>query len=192
LTSYRELTVGAFLAAVAAPEPAPGGGGAAAVTTALGAGLVAMAARFSRSRIGDADEIAVRADALRERALALADDDAAAYLRVLEAYRLPKDAGGRSERIKDALEHACAVPLQIAEGAAEVATLAADIGTRGNPNLTGDAATAAHLAVAATRSATGLALINVRLGDLGPGPVERAGDLVAAAEAAAARLAGDR
>jgi formiminotetrahydrofolate cyclodeaminase len=192
LTRYRELTVAAFLDAVAAPEPAPGGGGAAATATALGAALVAMAARFSHTHTGAAEEIAARADSLRERALALADEDAAAYTRVLEAYRIPKDTGGRREQIKDALRRACQVPLEIAEGAAEVATLAADIGTRGNPNLMGDAATAVHLAVAATRSATGLALINARLGDLGPEPVKRADDLVAIAETAAERLAGDR
>jgi formiminotetrahydrofolate cyclodeaminase len=189
---YRELSVAAFLEAVAAPEPAPGGGAAAATTAALGAGLVAMAARLSRAHAGDADEIAVRADALRKRALALADDDATAYTAVLEAYRLPEDAAGRRERIKNALARACEVPLEIAEGAADVAALAADIGARGNPNLVGDAATAAHLAVAATRSAARLALINARLGDLGPEPVERAGDLEAAAAAAAGRLANAR
>lgn len=185
MTSYRELTVAAFLDAVAAPEPAPGGGVAAATTTALAAGLVAMAARFSHSRVGDADEIAERADALRERALTLADEDAAAYAGVLAAYRLPRAAEDRREQIKDALERACEVPLQIAEVAAEVATLAADIGARGNPNLTGDAATGAQLAVAAVRSATGLVLINAGHGDLGPRPVERAGHLVAVAETVA-------
>jgi formiminotetrahydrofolate cyclodeaminase len=184
------LTVAAFLEAVAAAEPAPGGGAAAATTAALGASLVAMAARFSRSQRDDADSIAARADSLRERALALADEDAVAYTGVLEAYRLPKEVDGRHEQIKNALERACEVPLEIAEGAADIATLAADIGAWGNPNLAGDAATAAHLAVAATRSATGLALINARLGDLGPGPVKRADDLAGVAAAVAAGVAG--
>jgi methenyltetrahydrofolate cyclohydrolase len=190
-TSYGELTVAAFLDAVAAPRPAPGGGVAAATTTALAAGLVAMAARFSRSHLGDADEadaIAARADSLRVRALALADQDATVYASVLAAYRLPKDTEDRRERIRAALRRACEVPLEIATGAAEVATLAADVGARGNPNLTGDAATAVHLAVAAVRAATGLARINARLGDLGSEPVERAAGLAAAAEAAAGRL----
>jgi formiminotetrahydrofolate cyclodeaminase len=183
------MTVAAFLAAVAAPEPAPGGGAAAATTAAMAAGLVAMAARLSRSVRHDAGEIAVRADALRERALALADDDAAAYARVLETYRLPKDAYGRREQLKTALERACEVPLEIAEGAADVAGLAADIGVRGNPNLVGDAATGAHLAVAAARSAAGLVRINARLGGLGPEPGKRANDLVTVAEGAIGRLA---
>jgi methenyltetrahydrofolate cyclohydrolase len=188
LTPYRELTLAAFAEAVAAPEPAPGGGAAAAAAAALGAGLVAMAARFSRSRIDDADRIAARADALRERALALADEDAAAYAAVLEAYRLPKDTDGRRGRIGIALKRACEVPIAIAEGAAEVATLAADVGERGNPNLAGDAATAVHLTAAATRSAARLVRINARLGDLGPEPVARADDLTGVAEAAVRRL----
>jgi methenyltetrahydrofolate cyclohydrolase len=187
LTPYRELTVAAFAEAVAAPEPAPGGGAAAAATAALGAALVAMAARFSRSQLDDADEIAARADSLRERALELADEDAAAYAGVLTAFRLPKDADGRRERVKDALQRACEVPREVAEGAAEVATLAAGVGARGNPNLAGDAATAAHLAVAATRSTLDLVLINARLGDLGTEPVKRAGNLMAVAEAAVKR-----
>lgn len=187
---YRELTVAAFAEAVAARESAPGGGAAAAVTAALGAGLVAMASRFSR--LADADEIAARADVLRERGLTLADNDVAAYADVLAAYRLPKEAGGRRERIEDALRRACQVPLEIADAAAEVAELAADVAARGNPNLTGDAATAGHLAVAATRSAAGLVRINARLGDLGPEPVVRADALVAVAESATGRIAGDR
>lgn len=151
-----------------------------------------MAARFSRGHIDEAERIAGRADSLRERALALADDDVAVYADVLAAYRLPKDAGGRREQIRDALERACRVPLEIADAAAEIAALAADVAARGNPNLNGDAVTATHLAAAAARSATALVLINARLGDLGPEPVERAGASSAAAETAVGRLARDR
>jgi formiminotetrahydrofolate cyclodeaminase len=183
---YRELSVAAWLQAVAAPEPTPGGGGAAAFTAALSAALVAMAARFSRA--DDADEIAARADELRERVLALADEDALAYRAVLASYRLPHDTEGRRDRIKQTLRRASDVPLEIAGGAAEVAVLGADIGERGNPNLAGDAATAVHLAVAAARSAAELILINTRLGGLDPGPGERAAALVGTAESASRRL----
>ncbi|WP_395106358.1 cyclodeaminase/cyclohydrolase family protein [Actinomadura sp. SCN-SB] len=186
--AYRDMTVAGWLDAVAAAEPAPGGGGAAAFTAALGAALVAMAARFAPASYGRAGDIAARADALRERALTLAEEDATAYRAVLEAYRLPKDTEGRRDRIGKALARACEVPLEIAEGAAEVAALGADIGEHGNPNLIGDAATGVHLAVAAVRSAAGLVRINARLGDLGTGPGDRARALLRAAESAAGRL----
>jgi formiminotetrahydrofolate cyclodeaminase len=47
-----------FLDELAARTPTPGGGGAAAVTGALAAGLVAMAARFSVSKLPGAGDLA--------------------------------------------------------------------------------------------------------------------------------------
>lgn len=182
-----ELTLAAWLDAVAAPTPTPGGGGAAATTTALAAALVAMAARIARDADG-APEIAERVDAIRGRALELAVEDAAAYTRVLGAYRLPEGSPGRWEQITTALEEASCVPLEIAESAAEVARLAADIAERGKDALLGDAATAAHLAVAAARSAAGLVAINARYGELGPLTPDRARAAVSTAESALAVL----
>ncbi len=82
-----------FLDLLAARVPAPGGGGAAAVTGALAAGLVAMAARFSEAQLPAAADVAQQADRLRARAAGLADQDAAAYGAVLDAYKLPRDTG---------------------------------------------------------------------------------------------------
>lgn len=179
-----------FLEQVAARVPAPGGGGAAAVTTALAAGLVAMAARFSDAQLPAAADLAGQADQLRGRAVALADQDAAAYRAVLDAYRLPKagDTGQRRERIGVALHAATATPVEIAEIAANVAELAAEVAAQGNPNLRGDATVAAHLAEASARGAAALVRINTALGGL-PGELsERASSAVAAAQAAAARV----
>ena len=183
-----------FLDLLAARVPAPGGGGAAAVTCALAAGLVAMAARFSDAQLPGAADVARQADRLRERAAGLADQDAAAYQAVLDAYRLPRDGGEGSERrrrIEAALRGAAAVPLEIAEIAAQVAGLAAHVAAAGNPNLRGDTVTAARLAEAAARSAAALVDINVALGPL-PGDLpRRAAGAVATAQAAAARATTD-
>jgi methenyltetrahydrofolate cyclohydrolase len=178
-----------FLELLAARVPAPGGGGAAALTGALAAGLVAMSARFSDARLPDAADIARRADQLRERAAGLADQDATAYRAVLEAYRLPRDGNGteRQRRIEAALHAATAVPLEIAEIAAQVAGLAGRVAAGGNPNLRGDTVAAAHLAEASARSAAALVDINVALGHL-PGDLsQRAAGAAAAAQAAAAQ-----
>jgi len=175
---------------VAAREPTPGGGGVAAVTAALAAGLVGMAARFSAAQLPAAADLADRADQLRGRAAALADRDAAAYQAVLAAYRRPKDGagGGRRPRIKAALHEATATPLEIAEVAARVAELAADVAAGGNPNLRGDATVAAHLAVASAQGAAALVGINTAQGGL-PGELpERAARAVATAQAATARV----
>jgi methenyltetrahydrofolate cyclohydrolase len=162
VSSLLDQPVGGFLDQLAARTPAPGGGGAAAVTGAMAAGLVAMAAQFSARQLPEAGDLASRADELRRRAADLADLDAQAYTAVLEALRLPGEAGQRRE----ALLGAAVVPLEIAEIGARVAQLAARVAKAGNPNLRGDAVTGAVLAAASARSAAALVDINVRLGGL--------------------------
>ena len=165
----------------------PGGGGAAAVTGAMAAGLVAMAARFSASRLSGAGELAERADELRRRAAGLADLDARAYPAVLDARRGPGDEEQRRPRVREALRGAAVVPLEIAEIGARVAGMALWVAEEGNPNLRGDAVTGALLAAASARSAACLVAINVGLGGLDPELSRRAGQAAADADAAADR-----
>jgi formiminotetrahydrofolate cyclodeaminase len=182
--SYREQPLERFLDQLASDEPAPGGGSAAAVTAAMAAGLVAMAARLSATRVDDADGIAETADGIRRRALTLADEDAAIYGRVLAAYRRPRDDDpvGRRGEIRAALEAASAVPLEVGSLAAEAAVLGARLVEAGNPNLEGDANAAVELGRAAARAAARLIELNVRQGDLGGDWCERAAAHVARAE----------
>ena len=205
MTSFLELPVREFLDQVAARTPAPGGGGAAAVTGAMAAGLVAMAARFSAKQLPSAGDLADQADKLRLMAAQLADMDARAYAAVLEAFRLPAEAGPPGEagrrreaqpqeaqpqeaRRREALLGAALVPLEIAGIGARVARLAVRVAEGGNPNLRGDAVTGAVLAAASARSAASLVDINVRLGGLDPGLSQRAARAVADASAAADRV----
>ncbi|MBA2443434.1 MAG: cyclodeaminase/cyclohydrolase family protein [Rubrobacter sp.] len=155
---YLEQPLGRFLDAVASGEPAPGGGAAAAVTVALAAGLCSMAARFSYGKLSGARELADRTESLRREAAALAGEDAAAYGRVLEAYRMPRaeDPEHRRQRIRAALLGAADVPLAVAGTGASVAEAAVRLAESGNPNLAGDAVTAALLAEAGTRAAAEL------------------------------------
>jgi formiminotetrahydrofolate cyclodeaminase len=149
----------------------------------MAAGLVAMAARFSASRLPGAGDLADQADELRRRAAGLADLDAQAYAAVLDALRLPREADQRRE----ALLGAAVVPLEIAEIGAEVAQLAVRVAEAGNPNLRGDAVTGALLAAASARSAACLVNINVGLGGLDPELSRRAARAVAEAGDAAQR-----
>ena len=182
-TSFGSQPLAAFLERLASAEPAPTGGAAAAFTAAMAAGLVAMAARLSGERLEDADDIAARADGLWRRALSLADDDAAAYGRVLAAYRRPSggDPEGRRREIRAALEAATAVPLAVADLAAEAAVLGARLAAAGNPNLEGDANAAVELGRAAARAAARLVHINADQGQLGGDWSERASASVARA-----------
>ena len=182
--NYAELPLGRFMDMVASREPTPGGGASAAVAVALAAALTAMAARFSADHLADAETIADRAEELRNRVMPLAQADAAAYGRVLDAYRIPHDEEGRRRRIREALSDAADVPLSIAEVGVEVVGNAARLAEEGNPNLRGDAVTATVLAGAGVRAAATLVEINVCAGGADDDRLSRVDQLLATMAAA--------
>jgi methenyltetrahydrofolate cyclohydrolase len=181
---YMELPLGRFMDMVASREPAPGGGASSAVAVALAAALTGMAARFSMDHLADAETIADKAEELRSRVMPLAQADAAAYGRVLDAYRIPHDEEGRRRRIREALSEAADVPLSIAEVGVEVAGNAARLAEEGNPNLRGDAVTATVLAGAGVRAAATLVEINVSAGGADDDRLSRVDQLLATMAAA--------
>lgn len=189
-TPLGNETLERFLERLASTDPAPSGGGAAAVATAMAAALVEMAAGLSPDQIAGAASIGAKAGDIRRRALMLADEDGVAYGRVLAAYRRAPDddPDDRRREIREALEGATAVPLEITGLAADVAELANRLVAGGNPNLEGDAAAAAQLAGAAARAAARLVELNVRQGKLDGDWCDRAAANVARAEADAAAL----
>ena len=176
-----------FLDRIASEQAAPGGGAAAATAVAMAAGLVGMSARLSHDKLDDSAALAARADALRARAAPLAQADARAYGRVLEAYQMPKneDPRARREEIAKALSAAAEIPLEVAEIAAEVASLGVGLAENGNANLKGDSIAATLLAEAGARSAAVLVAINLR--DNLDHRRERAEKLATSASAAARR-----
>ena len=163
IPNYAQLPLGCFLDMVASREPAPGGGASAAV--ALAAALSGMAARLSADHLAETETLVGTAEELRGRVMPLARANAAAYGRVLDAYRIPRsDEKGRRRTVREALSEAADVPLSIAEIGAEVSGIAARLAEEGNPNLRGDAVTAAALAGAGVRAAITLVEINASAG----------------------------
>lgn len=145
---YRDRPLKDLLADVRGSDPVPAAGSVTAVTVALAAGLTAKVAR--RSTLVEAEELAVQADAVGDRMAALATADAAGYAEVLAARR-------SGTRLAEALAEATVIPSVIASAAAEIAGLAAQLVTRGNPNLRFDAIAAADLAANAAAVAASLA-----------------------------------
>jgi formiminotetrahydrofolate cyclodeaminase len=189
--SYTDLPFEELLDTIAAETPAPGGGSVAAFVTEMAASLAAMAARFAHDWEGAAGAVA-QAETLRHRAAPLAIEDAVAYENVLTAMRMPKELEPevRNTLIGETLSRAADAPLQIAETAADVADLAAEIAVCGNPNLRGDAAAASILATAAARVAANLVEINLATVE-GDERVELARALVRSSEKATRRAIGD-
>ena len=156
-------TLTGWLAAIAAPAPAPAGGSAAAIAGALGAALAEMVAGLTvrRERYADVHPEAGRAveSAARLRAslagLAVRDSEAFAGFTAALALpkRTPEEQAARAAARDAALEAGAAVQLELLDGLAETADLAAAMTERGLASALGDAATGALLAAAAARSA---------------------------------------
>ena len=189
--AFADLPFEELLDTIAAETPAPGGGSVAAFTTEMAASLAAMAARFARGHWDGAAGALAQAEALRHRAAPLAEEDAVAYENVLTAMRMPKDLEPevRNTLIGETLSRAADAPLEIAECAADVAALAAEIAASGNPNLRGDAAAAAVLAASASRVAANLVEINLATLE-GDHSIAQAREAVVNAERAMARALG--
>jgi len=163
--SLSALSLAAITEAVDSDAPVPGGGAVAACTGALASALADQAA------------------ALRSRCLRLADD-AKAYAGYVAAARMPRepDPQPRQQALRAALDHAAAVPLELAATAAELARLAGELTRSGSRSLRSDAATAALLAAAVAGSAAIFVAENVRGA---PGDPRISQAHAAAAEAAA-------
>jgi methenyltetrahydrofolate cyclohydrolase len=182
------LSLPALLEELAAPREVPGAGSALAAALAAAAAVVQMAARLSPDSWADAAGVAAQAEALRERAVQLVDEDADAYRQALEA-RATADETARPEQRDWALGQVTAAaaepPLALARLAADVAELCAAAGERVEPRVRADVAAAAVLAAAVARGARELVATNLTALP-GDSRVEEADRLAAAAEAAAA------
>jgi formiminotetrahydrofolate cyclodeaminase len=168
--------------AISSGEVVPGSGWVAAVSAALAAALVAKAAKRSE---GWSESAGARAQAieLRDRLLALAEQDALAYETALTSLER-RDAG-----LARSLAKAAEVPLTIGETAADTALLAAEAAERADGSARADAAAAACLAAGAAQAARRLVEVNLATGP-DDDRLARAGRAAeAAAEAAQQALA---
>jgi formiminotetrahydrofolate cyclodeaminase len=182
----RHHSIQGFLSALAARVPTPGGGASAALHAAQAAALVAMVARYSDGPRYAEHAVTIRrireaADELRESALRLAEDDAAAFTGVTEAYRLPKrtdaEAGRRSAAIASAVLGAARPPAFVVGVAARILELAEDLLPVCNHNLVSDVAAAAE----AARAAATTARVNIEINLGGISDVPAGNELRAAA-----------
>jgi formiminotetrahydrofolate cyclodeaminase len=201
------LSLPALLEELAAPREVPGAGSALAAALATAAAVVQMAARLSPDSWADAAGVAAQAEALRERAIRLVDEDAEAYQRALEA-RATADETAKPEQRDSRLEAspakpptpdqrdwalgrvtaaAAEPPLALARLAADLAELCAAAGQHVEPRVHADVTAAAALAAAVARGARELVATNLTAlpGDV---RVEEADRLVGAAEAVARSL----
>lgn len=162
-----------FLAALAGNSPAPGGGGAAALVGAVGVALGNMVGSLTIGKKKYADvepqiqSLNARAEALRRHLEQLVQADADAFTPLAAAYRLPKNtpeqAAHKAEVLAQALDGACAVPLDIMSACCEGITLAQDYAEKGSVLAVSDAGCAALFCKAALQAAALNVSINTQL-----------------------------
>ena len=133
----RDESIESYLGRLASGEPTPGGGATGALAVAEGAGLLAMAARFSA-----AEEDARSSEGLIAACLGLADGDERGFGAVAEAFGLPRDTpvarSRRSAAIQAALAEAVRPPRGIVDAAARALDLAERVLDAANPNVLSD------------------------------------------------------
>ena len=167
----EELTVGSFSELLASEAPAPGGGSTAALGGALGAALTAMICRLTVGKEVFAEhresllQIQQQADFLRIQLLQLMEQDTQAFLRVSEAFALPKNTpeekSVRSAAIQEGLKGCTETPLELMRLADRILQLAASLIGRFNQNAASDLGVAALCLKAAIQGAWLNVLINV-------------------------------
>ncbi len=158
-----EHSIQEWSAAVAAPTSTPAGGAVAALATALAASLVAMVAGLTVQRekyaaVHDhASDTLQRAEQLRIDLMDMATLDTVAVAEYMDALRLPQETEfertAREAAKRIALIEAARVQLELLHQASEVADLAESMTGSGVATAIGDAAAAALLAAATSRSA---------------------------------------
>jgi methenyltetrahydrofolate cyclohydrolase len=152
-------------------SPAPGGGSVAALSGCMAASLVAMVCRLTAGKPAYAEHetealaVMAAADGLAARLLAAVDDDTAAYLGVVAAYRRPKgtpeEVAARKEQIEAAVRHAAEVPLGTAAACLEVLELAERLSRGFNAAAASDLGVAVQAAAAGVRGAALNVAINI-------------------------------
>ena len=133
----RDESIESYLGRLASGEPTPGGGATGALAVAEGAGLLAMAARFSA-----AEEDARASEGLIAACLGLADGDERGFGAVAEAFGLPRDTPEARARRSAAIQAALAEAVRPPRGIVDAAERALDVAERvldaANPNVLSD------------------------------------------------------
>jgi glutamate formiminotransferase/formiminotetrahydrofolate cyclodeaminase len=158
-----------FVDEVSRDTPAPGGGSIAALAGAMGAALASMVANLSVGK-GEFDPqyenlcaLADEAQRVKDELLSGVDADTAAFNKVLEAMRLPKDTFEQKEARAAALsagyKAAAKVPLRTAELCNHALQLCRRAAQIGNDAVMSDVGVGALMAFAGLQSA----MYNVRI-----------------------------
>ena len=163
------MTVTELADEVSRATPAPGGGSIAALAGSLGASLAAMVANLTfykksmADRQEEMEELAIRAQEIKDELLRLVDLDTEAFEEVITAMRMPKataeEKAARDAAIQEGYKTATRIPYRSAELCLETIGMAKRAAEMGLKTAVSDAGVGALMA----RSALIGAVYNVRI-----------------------------
>jgi len=166
------MSVRDFVNETASDSAAPGGGSISALTGAMGAALGTMVANLSAIKKGWEDRLeefspwAAEGQQLKDKLVALVDEDTRAFDAIMSAFGLPKDTpeqvAERKQAIQDASKYATEVPFRTMQTAFDCLPLLKQMAEHGNPNSLSDVGVGALCIKTAVRCAWLNVLINAQ------------------------------
>ena len=162
-----ETCVG-FAEQLASKQSTPGGGAAAAYVGALAAALASMVGNFTTGKQryaeyeSDIQRILAEAGRIRERLIALVDEDAQAFAPLAAAYAIPKEDPARADVLEAATKGAIVAPLEMMRQISQAIDVLDELLTCGSRMLMSDVGCGAALAAGALRAAALSVFVNTR------------------------------
>ncbi len=160
---YGNQKIDEFLAVLASSAPVPGGGSVAALAGALGASLLTMVGEITMGKKKPEDKTPVEAalkalEPMRRRFVELIDEDAAAFEKVMEAFKMPKEDDAQQQARKEAIEAAtigaAVVPRETARTALAALEAGAALAELGSKSAVSDVACGSLCLEASARAAS--------------------------------------
>ena len=163
-------TLQEYLTELSSNSPTPGGGNVAALCGALSASLGTMVCNLTIGKKKYADvenemiSVKEKLETYQKTFVELGAKDNAAFEKVMEAFKLPKETDAeketRSKKIEEATIGAADIPAQVMKTCADILPLLKIIIDKGNRNSLSDAGVAASVIGTAAKSAYMNVIIN--------------------------------
>lgn len=169
----KNLMIKDFIEELSSSSPAPGGGSVAALSAALASSLGSMVFNLTVGKknydeLGEAEKNKILSSLEKtkrgsEEFLRLMEEDTDSFLKLMSAFRLPKDTEEnkklRGEKIQQGYKAAIEVPLKVASSAFKIYDYILTACELGNINAVSDAGVAALLIQTAIEGA----VLNVKI-----------------------------